>query len=92
MNLLRVVSRDEWLAASKELLAKEKELAGSADLVNTLMPYGLIDGYRLMIHPVVVGSGKRLFSEESDTTALRLVETRRFGSGIVVLTYQPAGE
>jgi dihydrofolate reductase len=56
------------------------------------MPYGLIDGYRLMIHPVVVGSGKRLFSEESDTTALRLVETRMFGSGIVVLTYQPAGE
>jgi dihydrofolate reductase len=65
---------------------------GSADLVNTLMRHDLIDEYRIMIFPVVVGSGKRLFRDGSDTTTLRLVETKTFGSGVVVLTYQPAGE
>jgi hypothetical protein len=44
-----------------------------------------------MVLPVVVGSGKRLFGDGSDTTVLRLVEAKRFGSG-VVLTYQPAGK
>jgi hypothetical protein len=44
-----------------------------------------------MVSPIVVGSGKRLFREGSDTKVLRLVETETFGSG-VVLTYQPAGK
>ena len=65
---------------------------GSADLVHTLMQHDLIDEYRLMVFPVVVGSGKRLFKDGSDTTVLRLVETKRFGSGGVVLSYQPAGK
>jgi dihydrofolate reductase len=65
---------------------------GSADLVNSLMPHDLIDEYRLMIHPVVVGSGKRLFRDGSDTTALRLVDTKTFPSGVIVLTYQPVGK
>ncbi len=55
------------------------------------MQHDLIDEYRLMVHPVVVGSGKRLFGDGSDTKALRLVETKTFGAGVVVLTYQPAG-
>jgi dihydrofolate reductase len=63
---------------------------GSGDLVNTLMQHDLIDEYRLMVFPVVVGSGKRLFGDGSDTTVLRLVETKTFGSGVVVLTYRPA--
>jgi dihydrofolate reductase len=63
---------------------------GSADLVNTLMQHDLIDEYGLMVFPVVVGSGKRLFRDGSDTTVLRLVETKTFGSGVVVLTYRPA--
>lgn len=65
---------------------------GSADLVNTLMKHDLIDEYRLMVHPVVLGSGKRLFRDESDTSHLRLVDTRTFGSGVVLLSYQAAGE
>ena len=65
---------------------------GSGDLVNTLMQHDLIDEYRLMIFPVVVGSGKRLFGDEIDTKVLRLVETKTFGSGVVVLTYRPAGK
>ncbi len=64
-------------------------IAGSADLVNTLMQQGLIDEYRLMVHPVVVGNGKHLFREGSDTTTMRLVDTKTFSSGIVVLSYQP---
>jgi dihydrofolate reductase len=63
---------------------------GSGDLVNTLMQHDLIDEYGLMVFPVVVGSGKRLFRDGSDTTVLRLVETKTFGSGVVVLTYRPA--
>ena len=62
----------------------------SGDLVNTLMRHDLIDEYRLMLFPVAVGSGKRLFRDGSDTKALRLVETKTFGSG-VVLSLQPAG-
>jgi dihydrofolate reductase len=65
---------------------------GSGDLVNTLMQHDLIDEYRLMIFPVVVGSGKRLFNEESETKSLRLTGTTTFDSGAVVLTYEPAEE
>src|SRR5918997_6019397 len=65
---------------------------GSGDLVNTLMQHGLIDEYRIMVFPVIVGSGKRLFEDGSETTALRLVDTKTFGSGVVVLTYRPTGE
>ena len=90
-NLIKGNTAEE-VSRLKQQPGQDVLIAGSANLVNTLMPYGLIDEYRLMIHPVVVGSGKRLFSEESDTTVLRLVETQRFGSGVVVLTYQPAGE
>jgi class 3 adenylate cyclase/dihydrofolate reductase len=65
---------------------------GSADLVNSLMKHDLIDEYRLMVFPVVLGSGKRLFRDESDTAHLQLVGTRTFSSGVVVLTYQPASQ
>jgi dihydrofolate reductase len=57
---------------------------GSGDLVNTLTQHDLVDEYRLMIFPVVVGTGKRLFGEGSDT--------KTFDSGVVVLTYVPAGD
>ncbi len=67
-------------------------IAGSGELVHTLMQHDLIDEYRLMVYPVVLGSGKRLFRDGSDTTVLRLVETRTFSSGVVVLSYQSAGK
>jgi dihydrofolate reductase len=66
---------------------------GSGQLVQTLHTQGLIDEYRLLVFPVVLGSGKRLFPEESEKkTSLKLVETRPFPSGVVLLTYQPAGD
>jgi dihydrofolate reductase len=65
-------------------------VAGSGQLVHTLMHHDLIDEYRLMVHSVVLGSGKRLFRDGTDKKILRLTDTRTFGSGIVVLSYQPA--
>ena len=65
---------------------------GSADLVQTLMQHDLIDEYRLMVFPVVLGSGKRLFKEGSDSKVLRLVDTKTTSTGVALLTYQPAGE
>jgi dihydrofolate reductase len=64
---------------------------GSAQLVHTLMEHHLIDEYRLMVFPVVLGSGKRLFGETSDASPLRLLDTKTVGSGVLILTYQPAG-
>lgn len=63
---------------------------GSAELANALMEHDLVDEYRLMVFPVVVGKGKRLFGDGLDTAALKLVDTKVFGSGVVVLTYRPA--
>ena len=57
-------------------------LYGSADLVRMLTAQGLIDEYRFMIFPLILGTGKRLFGEESAVT-LKLVETKTFGSGVV---------
>jgi len=75
----------------KQQPGKDILIFGSADLVNTLMQHDLIDEYRLMVFPIVVGSGKRLFEDGSDQKALKLVETKTFGSGVVVLTYGPTG-
>ncbi len=63
-------------------------VAGSAQLVQTMMEHNLIDEYRLLIYPVFLGSGKRLFRGGTNT-ALKLV-TKAFGSGVVGLVYQPS--
>jgi dihydrofolate reductase len=62
---------------------------GSAQLVRELTRHGLVDEYRLMVFPVVLGGGKRLFADASDTTALRLVEARPVGE-CLILRYEPA--
>ncbi len=61
---------------------------GSATLIQTLMAHGLVDLYRLLVYPVVVGSGKRLFSGPTPAT-LKLTESRLFASGVVMLCYTP---
>lgn len=75
----------------KQQEGKDILVFGSGDLVNALMRHDLIDEYRIMVFPVAVGSGKRLFGDGIDTKVLELVGTETFGSGVVVLTYRPAG-
>jgi dihydrofolate reductase len=66
---------------------------GSAQLVHALAEADLVDEYRLMVFPLVLGSGKRLFGDTSDTTALRLTDSRPVGpDGVVILTYEPAAK
>lgn len=63
-------------------------LDGSISIVQQLTKLGLIDEYRLMVHPVMLGRGRPLFEERVD---LELVGSERFDSGVMVLTYRPAG-
>lgn len=65
-------------------------VSGSGQLVHTLMQHNLVDEYRFMVHPLILGNGKRLFQDDSEQTTLKLTETKTFSTGIVILTYQPA--
>ena len=79
----------EEVSKLKEQLGQDILVFGSGDLVHQLMQHDLIDEYRLMVFPIVVGSGKRLFREGSEQKVLKLVETKTFASGVLVLTYHP---
>ena len=61
---------------------------GSARLVRTLVEHDLVDELRLMVFPVVLGSGMRLFDETSDKKALRLVDSKIVGDGVAILVYE----
>jgi dihydrofolate reductase len=63
---------------------------GSATLVQTLAEHGLVDEYRLMVHPVVLGTGKRLFSGSAAGTDLQLLDSRKVGPDVLLLIYRPA--
>jgi dihydrofolate reductase len=65
-------------------------VAGSAQLVQGLIENGLVDELRLMVFPVVLGSGKRLFGETSDKRSLKLTSSQFVGDGVAILTYEPA--
>ncbi|MDQ6884120.1 MAG: dihydrofolate reductase family protein [Candidatus Dormibacteraeota bacterium] len=66
-------------------------LSGSAQLFNALMAADLIDLYRFMVHPVVLGKGKRLFADGVDRKPLALTDCKSFASGIVILEFRAAG-
>jgi dihydrofolate reductase len=63
---------------------------GSAQLVQALVEHDLVDELHLMVFPVVLGTGKRLFGETSDKKSLRLTDSRTVGDGVAILIYQPA--
>jgi dihydrofolate reductase len=65
---------------------------GSAQLVQALVEHNLVDELRLMVFPVVLGSGKRLFGDTSDKKPLRLVDSKTVGDGVAIVTYEPAGK
>jgi dihydrofolate reductase len=82
------VSRE--IARLKQEPGKGIEMYGSATLMQTLMKHNLIDEYRVSVHPLVIGGGKRLFTDDGPTTTLRLLGTKNLSSGVVILTYAPA--
>jgi dihydrofolate reductase len=79
------------VARLKEQLTGDILVAGSAQLVRTLAAHDLVDEYRLMLFPIVLGRGKRLFGDGIQPASLRLVDSRRVGpDGVMLLTYAPA--
>ena len=64
-------------------------IMGSGQLIRTLLPHGLIDEYLLMIHPLVLGSGKRLFEHDDHVAKLKLTSIRVTTTGVVLAVYQP---
>jgi class 3 adenylate cyclase len=80
------------VAELKRQPGKDILVEGSADLVAGLMEHDLIDEYQLLLFPVILGSGKHLFRDGIDLRPLRLVSSRVFGSGVVLLVYRPESE
>ena len=78
----------ERISALKQQDGKNITVHGSARLARTLMQHDLVDTYRLLVYPVVVGQGKRLFGEDTPAT-LKLQESQQFSSGVVALVYEP---
>jgi dihydrofolate reductase len=80
----------ESVGKLRDELDGEIVVHGSAQLVQGLIENGLVDEVRLMVFPVVLGSGKRLFGETSDKHSLKLTDTKIVGDGVAILTYEPA--
>jgi dihydrofolate reductase len=81
----------EEIAELKQQPGKDITVSGSGALVRSLLKDGLLDELRLMVHPVVVGGGKRLFEDWGDRQALELVDSKTFSTGVLYLTYRPTG-
>jgi dihydrofolate reductase len=81
----------EAVAALKEQPGQDILVTGSGELIHTLRQHGLVDAYRLVVYPVVLGSGKRLFRNRSETAALELAEMKTTDTGAMLVTYRVAG-
>jgi len=82
----------EGVAALKKEDGPELQVHGSGNLIQTLIRHNLVDQYRLWVFPLVIGSGKRLFSEGTVPSALKLVDSTVSTTGVVIGIYEPAGE
>ena len=80
------------VAALKGEAGKGIQVIGSSVLVQSLAKHGLVDEYRLQIHPIVIGSGKRLFGAADAPARMRLTDSRTTPKGVVILTYEPVSE
>jgi len=80
----------EEITELKRLPGKDITIIGSAALVQSLLADGLLDELKLMVHPLVLGGGKRLFEDGGDQKALELLDSKMFDTGVLYLTYQPA--
>ncbi|MCI0708595.1 MAG: dihydrofolate reductase family protein [Chloroflexi bacterium] len=81
----------EEIARLKQQPGQNILIQGSATLVEALMQADLIDEYHFMVHPVIVGSGKRFFKDGMGMSKLKLVESKPINHGIVVMSYEPTG-
>jgi dihydrofolate reductase len=79
----------EAVADLKAQPGEDLHIMGSGELIQSLMRRGIIDEFMLMIHPLVLGSGRRLFADGSPATNLRLVDSETATTGVVIATYQP---
>ena len=93
-NNTTVLKGDVVEAVSKLKQEQDGDIVvhGSPQLVQTLIEHDLVDQYNLMVFPVVLGAGKRVFGETTDKKSLRLVDSKVVGDGVAILVYQPAGE
>jgi dihydrofolate reductase len=82
----------EAVAGLKEEEGPEIQVHGSGNLIQTLLAHDLVDEYRLMIFPVVLGTGKRLFADGAIPRGLELVDSRTSTTGVVIATYERGGE
>ena len=80
----------ETVARLKQEAGPDLVIMGSGELVQSLLRVNLVDEYVLLIHPLILGSGRRLFPGGCAFAALRLVGTRTTDNGVVIVTYQPA--
>jgi dihydrofolate reductase len=80
----------EELTRLKQQPGKNIQIVGSPTLVRSLLQADVLDELGLLLHPVVVGSGKRLFTDGGDLKRLKLVDAKTFSTGVLSLTYQPA--
>lgn len=81
----------EELTRLKQLPGKNISITGSGTLVRSLLRDNLLDELSLLVHPIVVGRGKRLFDDMGAQVALKLVDSRTLSTGVLSLTYAPAG-
>jgi dihydrofolate reductase len=79
----------EAVARLKEQPGKDIVVLGSGDLVQSLMRCNLIDEYVLQIHPLILGSGRRLFNDGGSRATLKLIDTKTTSTGVMIATYQP---
>jgi len=79
----------ESVARLKEQPGKDLAVLGCGDLMQSLMRHGLVDAYVLLIHPLLLGRGRRLFRDEAPRAALRLVKSVTTTTGVVIATYHP---
>jgi len=82
----------EGIAALKNEDGPELQVHGSGNLIQTLLRHNLVDQYRLWVFPLVIGSGRLLFANGTIPSALRLVASKVSTTGVVIGTYEPAGE
>ena len=82
----------EYVAGLKDQAGPEIQVHGSGNLLQTLMKHDLIDEFQLLIFPILLGTGKRLFSEGTIPAGLKLVDTQSVSTGVVIARYERAGD